>query len=237
MRKDKKQILSTRPVGEELILEASRHNIIIDEIPFIETEVSINEATAKRIVELSRGKIYAVFTSMNAVEAVRDLVSPEVDWKIFCLGPATKKLVVEIFGEESIISTGHSGADLADEILKHQDVKSVFFFCGNIRRDELPQKLKSNNVDVEELIVYKTLETPKDIAQHYDGVLFFSPSAVESYFSINTVTEGMQPFAIGKTTANAVKHFSDKPVIVAELPDKKSLVAQAIAHFSSDQKI
>ncbi|MEO6187252.1 MAG: uroporphyrinogen-III synthase [Ginsengibacter sp.] len=229
--------MSTRPVGEELIAEAARHNIVIDEISFIETEATIDEATENRIVELSMEKIYAIFTSMNAVEAVRNFISSETNWKIFCIGPATKKLVAEIFGEENIAATGNTGADLADEILKQPAVKSVYFFCGNRRRDELPEKLKSNGVKVDELVIYKTLETPQGIAEHYDGVLFFSPSAVESYFSINAITEGMQPFAIGETTANAVKHFSNKPVIVAEIPNKKSLVAQAIAHFSSGQNI
>ena len=42
-------------------------------------------------------------------------------------------------------------------------------------------------LSVDEVIVYKTIETPKVLTKQYDGILFFSPSAVKSFFSKNSI--------------------------------------------------
>ncbi|HEY8660501.1 MAG TPA: hypothetical protein VIL78_15810, partial [Hanamia sp.] len=62
MQKNKIYILSTRPVGVELITEAAKKDIIIDEISFIDTEEIIDTSTKKKIQELSCQNIIAVFT-------------------------------------------------------------------------------------------------------------------------------------------------------------------------------
>lgn len=235
MQKAKKKILSTRPVGEEMIKKAAMHGILIDEISFIDTVEWIDKKTSEKIIHLSQEDINAVFTSMNGVEAVRRFITPGAKWKIFCIGNTTRKLAEEIFEKKNIEAVGNSADNLADEILKLEDIKKVYFFCGDKRREELPQKLHKIKVEVEELTVYKTIKTSQVISKQYDGILFFSPSAVNSYFSKNSISESMTVFAIGETTAKSIKQFTPRPVIVAEIPDKKNLVAQAIKHFSKNQ--
>ena len=235
MQKSKVNILSTRPVGKALIEQAAMYDIIIDEISFINTEEIIDSAIAKKIERLSHENINAVFTSMNAVQAVRKFIPSNSSWKIFCIGNTTKKLVENIFGEESIAGTGDNALHLAENIISDTAIKKVYFFCGNQRRDELPEKLKDNNVEIEELVVYKTKETAQVISKKYDGILFFSPSAVQSFFSKNSIPSNTQVFAIGNTTANALKPFSEQNVISANMPGKKNLVCQAINYFSKTQ--
>ena len=47
-----------------------------------------------------------VFTSMNAVEAVAAHLNDYIpDWKIYCIGNTTKKLVEKYFGEDLIAET------------------------------------------------------------------------------------------------------------------------------------
>ncbi|MEO8416473.1 MAG: uroporphyrinogen-III synthase, partial [Ginsengibacter sp.] len=82
---------------------------------------------------------------------------------------------------------------------------------------------------------YKTIETPHIIKQHYDGILFYSPSAVKSFFLKNTLQNNTELFAIGSTTAKALKHFTQLPVIIAEMPGKENLVKLAIHHFSKSK--
>ena len=232
MQKNKIQILSTRPVGAELINEAADNDIIIDELSFIKTEEIVDAAIENKIRKLSSQDITAVFTSMNAVKAVAKFIKSQPGWKIFCIGNTTKELVKEYFGEEPIKGFADNAEQLSKKIIENSSIKNVTFFCGDKRRDDLPGNLIKNGIGVDEVIVYKTIETPTSLKKQYDGILFFSPSAVQSFFSKNSISNKTKIFAIGSTTANVVKHFVRHPVIIAEIPGKENLVKLAINHFS-----
>ncbi len=131
---------------------------------------------------------------MNAVEAVGKYVAEKNNWKIFCIGNTTRKLVKEIFGEKNIAGTADNASALADSIIESASIKNIVFFSGNQRRDELPEKLKKNHIKVEEIVVYKTIETPELLTKSYDAILFFSPSAVQSFFSKNTISDSTPNF-------------------------------------------
>ncbi len=231
MANNKIYILSTRPVGETAIAKALQHDIIIEEKSFIETREMIDTSKAKKIKELLNQNLSVVFTSMNAVEAVGKMVSEKNNWKIFCIGNTTRKLVKEIFGEKNIAGTADNASALADSIIK-ASIKNIVFFSGDQRRDELPEKLKKNHIEVEEIVVYETIETPELLSKSYDAILFFSPSAVQSFFSKNTINDNTQIFAIGATTAHAAEPYASRPIIVVEKPGKENLVNLAIKHFS-----
>ena len=235
MRKNKISILSTRPAGKALVEEAASHSITLDEISFIRTEENMNALTSKKIEQLSKQNINAVFTSMNAVEIVGKFVPSNSAWKIFCIGNTTKKLAESIFKTENILGIADSAKELAEIIISDPKIKKVYFFCGDQRREELQEKLKNNSKEIEELIVYKTIETSETVLKKYDGILFFSPSAVKSFFSKNSISTETQLFAIGETTANAIKLFTQQNVITAGVPGKKNLVSQAINYFSNTQ--
>ena len=238
MQKNKVHILSTAPVSEALVKEAARYNIIIDEISFIYTAEIKNPVTEQRIYDFANQKITAVFISTNAVDAIAGFIPANItSWKIFCTGNTTKKMVKKIFGEENICATADSAEQLAEKVVENSDLKNIVFFCGDQRRNELPGKLKSSGIAVEELIVYKTIKTPRVVSKRYHGILFFSPSAVQSFFSKNSITGTTQVFAIGATTANAVRSFATQPVIISHRPGKENLVALAIKHFSKTKSI
>ena len=218
---NKVNILSTRPVGKILVAEAASHNITIDEISFIETRKNIDDNSKKKIEELSKKNINAVFTSMNALNAIDSFVDINSSWKIFCIGNTTKDLAVNIFGKENILGAADNAAALSEKIIATPGVSKAYFFCGNLRRDELPENLKEHGIEVEELTVYHTSFTPQHISKDYDGILFFSPSAVESFFLKNDVVHNTKFFAIGKTTAEALRLFTDQSIIIAAKPGKK----------------
>ena len=237
MMKNKIQILSTGPVTEELIKEAAENDIIIDEISFITTEDIDDIAIEKKIRELSNQKITVVFTSTNAVNAVARFISKQPGWKIFCIGSTTKTLVKKFFGEGAVAEFAENAESLSKLILQNSSIQNIAFFCGDKRRDELPGNLNKGGIVVDEIVVYKTIETPTVLTKQYDGILFFSPSAVQSFFSKNSINKNAKIFVIGSTTANAVKLFSQQPVIIAETPGKKNLVNLAINHFSKSNII
>ncbi|MBS1607797.1 MAG: uroporphyrinogen-III synthase [Bacteroidetes bacterium] len=233
MPENKIEILCTRPVNDELIQEAFRNDIIVDVIPFIETEPIETVEVQQEIEQAYIQSATIVFTSMNAVEAVGAyLEDQEPEWRIYCIGNTTKQLVAEYFGEEKIYGTAASAAELAELIVEEAADDEVIFFCGDQRRNELPDILRSNDIDVTEIVVYHTIPVPRKISKEYIGILFFSPSAADSFFRLNKVGEKTILFTIGNTTANAVSKYSSNKIIISKVPDKEHLLEEAINYFS-----
>lgn len=231
MQKPKQYILSTRPLAKELIAEAEKDEIIIEELSFIDTQPIQDTQLFERIKQLSTQRITVAFTSMNAVEAVFANINNEVDWRIYCLGNTTKKLVEEKFGGDKIEATAENAKLLAERMID-DGVRNIVFFCGNIRRDELPNKFRSEKVGVEEVIVYETIELLATLTKEYNAILFFSPSAVHSFFKANTLDRHTQVFAIGKTTAETIREYRHHKIIVGNATSKNELVKQAIAYLA-----
>src|SRR5678809_904463 len=153
MQQNKIFILSTRPIGDPLINESKHQNIEIDILSFIET-VPIRSIEVQQEIENALLKSSAVvFTSMNAVEAVaNELDGHQPDWRIYSMGNTTRQLVKKYFGEEAIAGTAESAAELAELIVEEDNSDDIFFFCGEQRRDELPDILRSNDIDVNEIV-------------------------------------------------------------------------------------
>jgi uroporphyrinogen-III synthase len=227
------QILSTKKISDSFIRLADENNICIDQLSFIETEESVSEEIKNRISELSKQHITAVFTSSNAASALGKLVAAETNWKIFCIEPATKKTVEHIFKNSSIAGTGKDAQELSEKIINDKSVKEVIFFCGNQRRHLLPEQLKNNGINVKELVVYRTVEKPQIVSKKYDGILFFSPSAVRSFFAKNKPDTTSQIFATGKTTNEEVKRFLHNKTVISEIPGTEKLIDEVIKYFSA----
>jgi uroporphyrinogen-III synthase len=228
----KAQILSTRPIEEQLIHKAIKQNISIDVLSFIETapidSIDIYEEIQTALLQSA----IVVFTSMNAVEAVAaHLHDYKPDWTIYCIGNTTKKLVQEYFGDELIAGTAADANTLA-QIIEDDITSEIIFFCGNKRRDELSSILNENNIDVNEIQVYQTNLIHHTIEKKYNGILFFSPSGVESFFLGNKLSEQTILFAIGNTTASALKKYSKNKIVIADEPGKNDLVEKAIQYFT-----
>jgi uroporphyrinogen-III synthase len=227
-----KHILCTREVDESLINDAADKGVKIDVLPFIETQCIIDSGLKNRVLAFANQPLTVVFTSTNAVEAVVQLLDGQKpNWNIFCIANATQERVENYFGKTSIVSSSEYGLALANQILEYhreRQIEKAVFFCGNIRRDELPEVLMQNHIPLEELTVYNTSEKHHLVARDYDGILFFSPSAVNSFFNCNHVEENTVLFAIGNTTSNAIKKYSDNTLIVSSYPSKKVLVEEAV---------
>jgi uroporphyrinogen-III synthase len=171
---------------------------------------------------------------MNAVDAVAcHLTKSKPDWKIYCIGITTNKLVKHYFGESAILGTATNASELAGLIVEERKTSRLNFFCGDQRREELPAILRNSNIRVNEIEVYRTTEIQHSIEKLYDGVLFFSPSAVSSFFKSNQVPPSTIIFSIGATTASEIKSNTNNTIVVSELPGKDSLVKKMIDHFLS----
>jgi uroporphyrinogen-III synthase len=237
MQQNKITILSTRPLQAALIDEAAAQGIEINVQSFIETEAIQSVEVQQEIEQALLQSASVVFTSMSAVEAVAEYMNEEMpDWVIYCMGQTTQELVKKYFGENSIGGTADNAATLAELVVEESDIDEVIFFCGDQRRDELPDILRSNDIEVTEIIVYHTIATPHTVTKQYNGILFFSPSAVDSFFMKNKPGKQTMLFAIGNTTAVAVKKHSLNSIIISEKPGKENLVEKAINYFVNSER-
>ena len=224
------KVLSTKKLDPLLIDEAKQAHIEILEQEFISTRPITGKEKWDEVFECIKGKSeYVVFTSANAVNAVKKYLHPyvnfeTVDWKVFCLSGKTKEAVESIPElSRSVVDTAPDAAALAKKIIEHK-IRKLVFFCGSLRRDELPAILKHEGVDVHEVVVYTTVETPVKIDAHIDAILFFSPSAVNSFFSVNQIKPQTVCFAIGQTTANALRETTDNEVIVSNSSSQEGII-------------
>ena len=99
----------------------------------------------------------------------------------------------------------------------------MIFFCGDQRRNDLPEILSKNDIEVQEIVVYETIPVSKKIEEHYHGIMFFSPSAVNSFFLNNKLPSSTILFAIGNTTAEELKKHSTNTIITSDDPGKVDL--------------
>lgn len=225
-------MLSTRPLAQALIDNAAKKYILVDCISFIETKPLQDEH-----VLLSADKYgintAVIFTSMNAVEFLANAIdTTDIRWRIACIGEATLQLVQNKFPKSTIIATADNARLLAQKIIALNSDKHIVFFCGDKRREELPAMLRASNIEVEEVVIYKTIETSVVIEKRYDAILFYSPSAVVSFFSANKIDTETVLFAIGETTANTIKDFSNNKIIISDSPGKEALLKLAVNSFA-----
>lgn len=226
-------ILCTRPLNATLVDEAMNAGIHIHELSFIETEPIQSITVQQEIEQVVLQKATVVFTSMNAVEAVAFYQEgTQPDWDIYCIGTTTNKLVAKYFGQEKIKGTANDAASLAELITEDRFIDEVIFFCGDQRRDELPAILQEHDIEVNEIEVYQTISIAHKIDKVYHGILFFSPSAVASFFKNNKLPDATILFSIGNTTANEIKKYSSNKIITSDEPGKEHLVMKMMEYFT-----
>lgn len=238
---NKINILSTKkllPNQKQLLLEA---NFIVIEEDFIQTK-TID-------FELEKVNQNLIFTSQNGVQSIlqhpkcADLIPKLREKNVFSVGMKTKELLTEN-GFNVIAYTGYA-SDLAEIISLIYNKESFTFFSGNLRRDILPNTLKENQIEFNEIQVYETDLTSKKISSpnpskgrefKLDGILFFSPSAVESYLKSNTIKNEIC-FCIGETTAEAlIPKLRDKKtenIVIADKPSVENVIAEVIEYFTN----
>lgn len=173
-----------------------------------------------------------IFTSKNAVKAfLRQAKNKNLPMlNAFCVGAKTKSFL-EASGFK-VLKSADSAAALAKQIVYTHGEADFLFLCGDKRREELPDILDKNNVRYKELEVYRTELNTKPFKRSFDGILFFSPSGIKSYFTYNTVASETVLFCIGATTAEEAEKHS-KNIIIANKPSIENVMVQAINHFKT----
>ncbi|MEO1030146.1 MAG: hydroxymethylbilane synthase [Bacteroidota bacterium] len=215
-------IYSTKKLTDDQLLLF--HNDVVAESNDA-IKISLNRLS-KSIV---RNEIeHVIITSKNAVEALlTNFSAPELQFKnIYCVGRRTKRMIEKRIGK--VTHTEANAKKLAHYLAENLEGKQVTYFCSDLRLDDLPNILSGNNIVVNEIEAYQTKFDADKVEGHLDGVLFYSPSTVESFLKQNKAT-GIA-FCIGETTAKAAKSYF-KDVRVAKVPTVESVIELVNEHY------
>ena len=217
-------ILSTKTLSTEQRQFFIEANLDLLEQDFIEIE--------NNNFELINIKDNLIFSSQNAILSLMN----QPDWEkfktknVFCVGIKSKELL-EQNGFKVDVYMDYA-SELAEIITLIYNKESFTFFSGNLRKETLPKALKAAKIDFNEIEVYQTKLAPFKISKEekLDGILFFSPSAVESFLTNNKIKSEIC-FCIGETTAEALKNNEIKNIVVAESPTIDDVIAEVIEYY------
>ena len=202
--------------------------MLVTQADFIQKKILLPDETEVRSVHEA-----IVLTSKTAVHVwvaiAAKIHSNPQHHRAFCLDRATHQEALHY--HLPIAGLASNAAALAEVILKQSAIRAVTFFCSNLHRTELPDQLKNAGIIVDEWVVYETILTPQQIKDPAHGVLFFSPSAVDSFLSLNAVN-GATGFCIGSTTDEHARQRGFTQSVVAEIPSPESLIQGTINYYT-----
>lgn len=216
------KILSTRKLSTQGKAILKENDFVLEEESFISTERIEDKELSEMINALAQQKVNVIFTSKNAVKAVAEILLFQPKWNIYCIEGNTRETIDKYFTKVKILDSAINAKALAEKIIQKQPAHIVFF-CGNKRMNTIPDTLLKAAFHLQEVIVYNTVITSKKLSKEYDGIIFFSPSAVESFFKKNTVLPCTKLFSIGPNTTNALRHFSSN-IYESKYPGEKEIV-------------
>ena len=83
--------------------------------------------------------------------------------------------------------------------------------------------------------MYQTTLAPFKISdqENFDGILFFSPSAVESYLTNNKIKNEVC-FCVGTTTAAALETKKIKNIVIPETPTIEAVILEVIEYYTPE---
>lgn len=213
-------ILSTKYLLEHQ--KSGLKNFLVDEANFIEIQYSSDISTVPNLSNV-------IFTSKNAVIGLlKNFDRNKLNFEnVYCVGDKTSQFLQE--QGINVILKMNSAKELALEIVKNKNFKAVTFFCGNLRRNELPQILSEEGITLNEVEVYKTKFKLVKLEKKYNAVLFFSPSSIKSYIESKNSTNSIA-FCIGNTTANEAINYFDN-VFIADEPTVENVIKSVNQYF------
>lgn len=226
-------ILSTKVLRPYIKNQLVENDFNVVEHDFIKL-VNIDLPDAKQIISTHLPNY--IFTSKNAVKSfaeymAKNKITVNKKSNFFALSGETQ-LALQDEAYKTVLAKDNA-ASLANEIISSSKEKQFLFFCGDKRRDELPDAMHNAGLQLTEIVLYKNILQPIKIEVQYQAILFFSPSAVQSFFEENVLVKSVQCFCIGYTTANALKEQKlNNKITVISYPSQQIMVDEVLHYFN-----
>lgn len=201
---------------------------------------------------------WIIFTSAQAVRAVvkrslklkNPLIQAGGKLRIASVGPVTAEAARDAGLSVDYVAGMHTGAALANELGKRLFGMKVFLPRSDRANPDLPPVLMRHGARVSEVVAYRTLR-PTEIDQRNlrqvaegdaDAVLFFSPSAVQSFVSlfggeqVRKLQDKLCIAAVGPVTASALREAGVVRVVLAADTTVAAVIKALELHFAGAVK-
>jgi len=209
---------------------AKKYGIKLDFRKFIQVDgVTPREFRKQKVNILDHTAI--IFTSRNAIDhyfriCEETRIQMPQTTKYFCTSESIALYLqkyIQYRKRKVFFGTGRL-ASLLELLKKHKEEKFLYP-CSDVRKDDLPDFLTTNNMLFSEAVLYKTVASDlSDLSDiKYDMLVFFSPSGIKSlYINLPDFEQGATRLAtFGPTTLKAVEEanlIADIKVPSPELP-------------------
>ena len=147
-----------------------------------------------------------IITSKNAIYSLNSFNKTWKDIPCFAIAPKTADVIKKEGGKLEFIGSSGHGDDFAKEILPLIKNKKVIYIRALKVVSNLVDNLKQNNIDIDEVITYKTVCNDALDKKIEDNsiIIFTSPSSINCFFKKYNWNETFKAIVIGKTTAKYI---------------------------------
>jgi uroporphyrinogen-III synthase len=179
------------------------------------------------------------FTSPRSARALADRVAaldaPAVRrTAVWAAGAGTMQALDEVLGpvrrpDDRAVGESGAAAALAEAMVAAGVRGPVLFPCGDLRRDELPARLRRDGIEVHEIVCYRSVlaveADARRAAERARVLVVASPSVAD--LLARACPPGVRPalLAVGPTTAAAARAAGWPPAGVAAHPTVEALSA------------
>lgn len=166
-------------------------NIEVFAIEFIESNLNILDYDA------------LIFTSKNAIYAIDSFNKEWINVPSYAIAPKTAEVINKANGKLVFTGISSHGNEFAQELIPLLKDKKVLYIKAEKTVSSLMKILKNNDININELVTYKTSCKSSSIKLEKDSVIIFSsPSSVNCFFKNYEWDKSYKAVVIGKTTAN-----------------------------------
>ncbi len=213
--------------------------VAVEECPLMAFAPPLDWRPVDRALERLHEFDAVAVTSPRAARAFAERVAFKVMEEAFVKrerlwagGQATADALGRNMGEIRVPTSRRSArmgaaAGLAATMIEEGVKGPVLFPCGDLRRDELPARLRDEAIEVEDVVVYRSVlaseAAARAAAERAQVLLVASPSVAD--LLARACPPGVRPLllAVGPTTAAACRSSGWPPSMVSARPDAKGL--------------
>lgn len=223
------QLISTRmlnPFTKSFLFD---NGIFISDFDFLKIDVKYSNENVKI---LKTNNCPLVILSINAALALKDILNSEniklKDFFCFAIDGITSNYLQE--NGAKILGKAKNSSEISKLIIK-SNIPSVLIITSNFRLETLKEELDKNKISNTYLELYSKEFNPKEVILQ-DGIVFFSPSQINSFFTKNTLNTTLPAFCIGATTAHHLKICGHENIIISESATEKDLANTILNYFN-----
>lgn len=225
------KVLITGDIDKAMLDSYIKGEVLFSYIPFVSTELIDDLLLTQYVKDSLYDDMPVIFTSIQAVKwGVINIAIEQNERKVYCVGEKVAN-AVKIWQPNWLVCGVADNAESLLPFFKNCHLQKALLLCGSMRLDIIPAEMKRLGIVLKEVKVYITKLLHKNVDEAYNGVLFFSPSAVDSFFKVNRVDYDCTLFAIGGTTASAIRKYCTNNIVMADKPDKIKLLDLVVSYF------